>query len=150
MGFTTFHSPNSRQMGLSLGCGLVFRQRSDCGSVSLGGKMPPLSAQAHGAFAMAFNSFQDFYPYYLAEHANRTSRRLHVIGTCGALSQLVLVIVLLEPVLALSAVLTGYGFAWVGHFIFEKNKPATFRYPLYSLRGDFTMAVEVLRGRIRW
>jgi hypothetical protein len=99
---------------------------------------------------MAFNSFQDFYPYYLAEHANRTSRRLHVIGTLGALLQLASAIALREPILVLTALLTGYGFAWVGHFVFEKNRPATFRYPLYSLRGDFTMAVEVLRGRIRW
>ncbi len=99
---------------------------------------------------MAFNSFQDFYPYYLAEHANRTSRRLHVIGTLGALLQLASAIALREPILVLTALLTGYGFAWVGHFVFEKNRPATFRYPLYSLRGDFTMAFEVLRGRIRW
>lgn len=99
---------------------------------------------------MAFNSFQDFYPYYLAEHANRTSRRLHVIGTLGALLQLASAFALREPILVLTALLTGYGFAWVGHFVFEKNRPATFRYPLYSLRGDFTMAFEVLRGRIRW
>jgi hypothetical protein len=99
---------------------------------------------------MAFNSFQDFYPYYLAEHANRTSRRLHVIGTLGALLQLASALALREPILVLTALLTGYGFAWVGHFVFEKNRPATFRYPLYSLRGDFTMAFEVLRGRIRW
>jgi hypothetical protein len=59
-------------------------------------------------------------------------------------------IALREPILVLTALLTGYGFAWVGHFVFEKNRPATFRYPLYSLRGDFTMAFEVLRGRIRW
>ena len=99
---------------------------------------------------MAFNSFQEFYPYYLAEHANRTSRRLHVIGTLGALLQFASAIALREPILVLTALLTGYGFAWVGHFVFEKNRPATFRYPLYSLRGDFTMAFEVLRGRIRW
>ena len=99
---------------------------------------------------MAFNSFQEFYPYYLAEHANRTSRRLHVIGTLAALLQLASAIALREPILVLTALLTGYGFAWVGHFVFEKNRPATFRYPLYSLRGDFTMAFEVLRGRIRW
>ena len=98
---------------------------------------------------MAFESFQQFYPYYLAEHTDRTSRRLHVIGTLGALLQLILA-VLWEPWFLLSAILTGYGFAWVGHFVFEKNKPATFRHPLYSLRGDFTMAFEVLRGRIRW
>jgi hypothetical protein len=57
---------------------------------------------------------------------------------------------LAEPRLLASALVSGYAFAWVGHFVFEKNKPATFKYPLYSLRGDFTMALDVLRGRIRW
>jgi hypothetical protein len=111
--------------------------------------MPSSASLGHSVCAMAFNSFQDFYPYYLAEHANRTSRRLHVIGTVGALLQLLLALVW-GPWWVASAVITGYGFAWVGHFVFEKNKPATFRHPLYSLRGDFTMAIEVLRGRIRW
>ncbi len=111
--------------------------------------MPTQGRHGTRRWAMAFESFQQFYPYYLAEHADRTSRRLHVIGTLGALLQLILA-VLWEPWFLLSAILTGYGFAWVGHFVFEKNKPATFRHPLYSLRGDFTMAFEVLRGRIRW
>jgi hypothetical protein len=91
-----------------------------------------------------YSSFAQFYPYYLSEHADRTSRRLHVVGTGCALAQLVAAAALAEPLVS------GYAFAWVGHFVFEKNKPATFKYPLYSLRGDFTMALDVLRGRIRW
>ncbi|MEY3464864.1 MAG: Mpo1-like protein [Steroidobacteraceae bacterium] len=97
-----------------------------------------------------YSSFAQFYPYYLSEHADRTSRRLHVVGTGCALAQLVAAAALAEPRLLASALVSGYAFAWVGHFVFEKNKPATFKYPLYSLRGDFTMALDVLRGRIRW
>lgn len=97
-----------------------------------------------------YSTFADFYPYYLAEHADRTSRRLHVLGTCCAVGQLAAAMWFAQPWLIASAVVSGYAFAWVGHFVFERNKPATFRYPLYSLRGDFTMAWDILRGRIPW
>jgi hypothetical protein len=99
---------------------------------------------------MSFKTFQHFYPFYLGEHANRTSRRLHVVGTLGALLQLALAVVQAEPRLLLSALVTGYALAWAGHYFFEKNTPATFKHPLYSLRGDFRMAREVLTGRIPW
>lgn len=99
---------------------------------------------------MAFRDFEEFYPFYLGEHADRISRRLHVVGTLGALAQGLSAIVLREPGLVLSGLATGYGLAWIGHYVFEKNRPATFSHPLYSLRGDFRMAREVLSGRIRW
>ena len=99
---------------------------------------------------MSFKTFQEFYPFYLGEHANRTSRRLHVVGTLGALLQIVLAVAQAQPRLLVSALITGYALAWVGHYFFEKNTPATFRHPLYSLRGDFRMAREVLTGRIPW
>lgn len=99
---------------------------------------------------MAFSSFNEFYPFYLGEHADRTSRRLHVIGTGLAVLQLLGALVTRNPGLLLSGLVSGYAFAWVGHFFFEKNTPATFKYPLYSLRGDFTMARDVLTGRIPW
>ncbi|MFZ9905213.1 MAG: Mpo1-like protein [Steroidobacteraceae bacterium] len=99
---------------------------------------------------MSFRNFEEFYPFYLGEHADRTSRRLHVIGTSAAVLQILAAIVLREPMLCLTALLSGYGFAWVGHYVFEKNRPATFKYPLYSLRGDFRMAREVFSGRIPW
>ncbi len=95
-----------------------------------------------------FKTFAEFYPFYLSEHQNKISRRLHVIGTGIVLLEL---LVILSLQLAKSWLwilpLTGYGFAWVGHFFFEKNRPATFSYPLWSLRGDFTLFVEVLMGR---
>ncbi|MEN9527236.1 MAG: hypothetical protein RLY56_1187 [Pseudomonadota bacterium] len=99
---------------------------------------------------MSFQNFEEFYPFYLGEHADRTSRRLHVIGTSAAVLQILAAIVLREPMLCLTALVSGYGFAWVGHYVFEKNRPATFKHPLYSLRGDFRMAREVFSGRIPW
>lgn len=82
-----------------------------------------------------FASFGAFYPFYLSEHQNSVSRRLHVIGTTLVIVALVLG-ALVNPRFFIAAPLIGYGFAWVGHFFFEKNRPATFRYPLYSLMGD--------------
>jgi len=99
---------------------------------------------------MSFRNFEEFYPFYLGEHAARASRRLHVIGTSAAVLQMLAAVLTREPLLFLSALLTGYGFAWVGHYVFEKNRPATFKHPLYSLRGDFRMAREVFSRRIPW
>lgn len=100
--------------------------------------------------ARRFASFGEFYPYYLAEHSHRTSRRLHFVGTFLFVSQWAAAVLLMMPVLWLTGPLTGYAFAWVGHFFFERNRPATFTYPLYSLLGDFAMARDILRGRIPW
>ena len=97
-----------------------------------------------------FTSFAEFYPYYLSEHANRTSRRLHVIGTGGVIAIAATALVTGDARWLIAAPVVGYGFAWVGHFCFEKNRPATFRHPLYSLAGDFVMLKDVLTGRIRF
>jgi hypothetical protein len=94
-----------------------------------------------------FASFRDFYPYYLAEHSDRTCRRMHFIGTTLVVGCLVAAVVL-SPWWLAAAPLAGYGFAWVGHFVFEKNRPATFKHPLYSLIGDWVMYGEMLRGRV--
>jgi hypothetical protein len=95
-----------------------------------------------------YERFADFYPVYLAEHANRTSRRLHFVGSSLALVCLVSFLATLNPLLLLAALVCGYGFAWVGHFFFEHNRPATFRQPLYSLMGDWKMYWQTLTGRI--
>ena len=97
-----------------------------------------------------FNSFREFYPFYLGEHANRTCRNLHFIGTSLALGILIWAIVSGRPMLILLALVQGYAFAWVGHFFFEKNRPATFTYPLYSFMGDWVMWKDMLTGRIRF
>lgn len=97
---------------------------------------------------MEFTAFSDFYPFYLLEHSSRTCRRLHFAGTTLVIG------------MAAAAVLTGawwvlwllpvvgYGLAWLGHFAFEKNRPATFQHPFYSLWGDFVMYKDMLTGRI--
>ena len=97
-----------------------------------------------------YNSFSDFYPFYLLEHRHPICRRLHFFGTLAILTALILLSVtgfwgglLFLPIL-------GYGPAWVGHFFFEKNRPATFRYPFYSLAGDFVMFRDILLGRVKW
>ena len=95
-----------------------------------------------------YASFAAFYPYYLGEHANRSCRRLHFVGSCTVLLVLALAIVQRQPWLLLGMPLAGYGFAWVGHFFFEKNRPATFSHPWYSLLGDLRMFADVLRGRV--
>lgn len=95
-----------------------------------------------------FSSFREFYPYYLDEHADRRCRRMHFVGTALVLVVLVLAVVV-SPWWLLAVPLTGYGFAWIGHFVFEKNRPATFKYPLYSLAGDWVMFFDILRGRVR-
>jgi hypothetical protein len=95
-----------------------------------------------------YASFAEFYPFYLSEHAQRTTRRLHFIGSSLALICL-MVLVLTGNLWWLGAGLVcGYGFAWFAHFAVEKNQPATFRQPLYSLMGDWKMFWQILTGRI--
>jgi len=99
--------------------------------------------------AKEFNSFAEFYPFYLSEHSNPTCRGLHYVGSAWVL--LVVAYALFSGnywVLLLTPVV-GYGHAWVGHFVFEKNKPATFKYPLYSFLGDWVMLKDFLMGRFR-
>ena len=97
-----------------------------------------------------YASFREFYPFYLDAHGNRTSRRLHVCGTLLALALAAAALLSGRLALLCAVPVAGYAFAWVGHYFFEKNTPATFTHPLYSLRGDLTMLYEVLTGRLRW
>lgn len=104
--------------------------------------MTPLNQIAH------LNSFEEFWPFYVREHANPTNRKLHFIGStlgliCLALAFLVASLWLLPTGLAL-----GYGFAWTGHFFVERNKPASFKYPLWSFRADWKMWFLILTGRM--
>ncbi len=95
-----------------------------------------------------FNSFGDFYPFYLSEHANRVSRRLHFTGSSIAILLVIAAIVTQTWWLIAVAVVQGYAFAWVGHFFFEHNRPATFKYPGYSFIGDWRMWWDMIRGKI--
>ena len=97
-----------------------------------------------------FASFSEFYPFYLSEHSNITCRRLHFVGSSLSLGCLVMLVASGNPWWLLFALFCGYGFAWVGHFFFEKNRPATFKYPFYSFVGDWVMYKDILIGRIRF
>ncbi len=98
-----------------------------------------------------YRSFRDFYPYYLSEHSDPTCRLLHFVGSALIVVLIALVIArMLSSWWLLAIPLIGYGFAWIGHFVFEKNRPATFTYPLYSLMGDWVMFKDMLTGRIRF
>jgi hypothetical protein len=98
-----------------------------------------------------FQSFKEFYPFYLGEHSNSICRRLHFFGTSGVLLIALLVIFQQLRIHWLWALpVCGYGFAWVGHFFFEKNRPATFKHPLYSFIGDWVMYKDILIGKIRF
>ncbi|EQD41510.1 conserved hypothetical protein, membrane [mine drainage metagenome] len=96
-----------------------------------------------------FSSFAEFYPFYLGEHRNNVCRRLHFIGSCIVLLLLLIALLTRDAWWLLLLPVVGYGFAWVGHFFFEKNRPATFQYPWYSLIGDWRMFADVLRGKVR-
>ena len=95
-----------------------------------------------------FKSFEEFYPFYLSEHSFKINKILHFIGTTILIAVLVYALVTAQYKLIWLCPLVGYSFAWIGHFIFEKNRPATFKYPLYSLRGDFVMWWQLITRKI--
>lgn len=95
------------------------------------------------------STYEEFWPYYVSQHLNPTCRALHFVGTALVIACIVAAVLLLSRRFLLAALVAGYGFAWVGHFFFEKNKPATFTHPLWSLRGDFRMFRLTLLGRMR-
>lgn len=95
-----------------------------------------------------FNSFAEFYPFYLGEHADRRTRRIHFVGSLLVLFCLVAAMMTGNVWWLAAMPLCGYGCAWIGHFVFEKNRPATFQHPLYSLMGDWVMFWKILTGKI--
>jgi hypothetical protein len=97
-----------------------------------------------------YKSFSEFYPFYLSQHNEQTCRRLHFVGTALVIATILYALVTGRYLSLWLLPFIGYGFAWVGHFFFEKNRPATFKYPLYSLVGDFAMFRDILIGRIRF
>ncbi|WP_319024694.1 DUF962 domain-containing protein [Microbulbifer hainanensis] len=95
-----------------------------------------------------FHSFSEFYPFYLEEHSNLTCRRLHFVGTTLVIAFIITALISGNALWFAAVPFAGYGFAWVGHFFFEHNRPATFKNPIYSLWGDFVMFKDMLLGRI--
>ncbi len=103
-----------------------------------------LGAARSWRMAERYRTFREFYPFYLTEHVNPVSRRLHVIGTSLVVGCLIAAFAYMDWRWLIAAPVIGYGFAWVGHFFFEKNRPATFEYPGFSLMGDFRLWWEVV------
>jgi len=97
-----------------------------------------------------YNNFADFYPFYLGEHSNRSCRRLHFVGTSIGLLCLLHAIATLNPWWVLVGIVQGYAWAWVGHYFFEHNRPATFKYPRWSFIGDWVMWKDILTGKIKF
>uniref|UniRef100_Q0HT49 Transmembrane protein n=1 Tax=Shewanella sp. (strain MR-7) TaxID=60481 RepID=Q0HT49_SHESR len=96
-----------------------------------------------------YRSFAEFYPFYLSQHQDLSCRRLHFIGSFLVILLFVAALIFANGWLLLFIPLVGYGFAWVGHFVFEHNHPATFQYPLYSLMGDWVMFAQILTGKLK-
>ncbi|MCL6698875.1 DUF962 domain-containing protein [Sphingomonas sp. NSE70-1] len=96
----------------------------------------------------AFQSFQEFWPFYLREHSKPKTRLLHYIGTSIVVALAVLALLSGRLLLLLAIPLAGYGFAWFAHFRVERNRPATFTYPLWSLAADFRMWWLWLTGQL--
>ena len=93
-------------------------------------------------------SFGAFWPHYLMAHQDPRCRRLHYVGSTGALLGIILALVLLNPLWFVAGMVFAYGMAWTGHFAVERNRPATFGNPVWSLIGDIRMYLLWLSGRL--
>jgi hypothetical protein len=98
--------------------------------------------------ARRYETFPEFYAFYLTQHTHPICRLLHVIGVFASTGVLITALASQAWVLAAIAPLIGYAFGWTGHFVFEGNKPASFRQPIFSFIGDLAMARDVVTGRI--
>src|ERR1044072_1541004 len=96
-----------------------------------------------------FKSFSEFWPYYLAEHSRSATRVLHYIGSLASIAVIVALVAVGKWCLFPIAFVPGYAMAWIGHFFVEKNRPATFTYPLWSFIGDWKMLGLMLTGRLK-
>lgn len=96
-----------------------------------------------------FSSFAEFYPYYLAEHQHPVCRALHYTGSMLVIAVLLYAVLGQYWQMLWLLPVIGYGFAWLGHFLFEHNKPATFKYPFYSLAADWVMLKDFLTGQLK-
>lgn len=92
------------------------------------------------------NTYEEFWPYYVRAHTHPSNRMLHFAGTTAAITLAAAAILSRKPKLLLAAPIVGYGAAWIGHFGIEKNVPATFGHPLWSLASDFVMWWKMAAG----
>jgi hypothetical protein len=104
---------------------------------------------ARDAYPAHFANFAQFYPVYLSEHRNRVCRRFHFVGSLGVIGCVAMAVATGNWRWLPAALFCGYGFAWVGHFFFEKNRPASFHHPIYSFMADWVMFKDICVGTIR-
>jgi hypothetical protein len=110
---------------------------------------PAVTGECAPVDPRALRSFAEFYPFYLREHSDSRCRRMHFLGSSLALVCLALLVVTGKPWWLLAGLVAGYGCAWIGHFGFEKNRPASFKRPLYSFMGDWVMYRDMWIGRVK-
>jgi len=96
-----------------------------------------------------YETFKEFYPFYLSEHSNKVRRLMHFIGTTLVLAILIYGVATEQYKLLWFLPVAGYGFAWIGHFVFEKNRPASFKQPFYSFIGDWVMYAQIWLGKVK-
>lgn len=94
-----------------------------------------------------YKSFDEFYPYYLTEHRKKGTRITHFIGTTLFIMLAISAVITAYPWYIMYGAVLAYGWAWIGHFFIEKNRPATFQYPLWSLISDFKLYFQILSGK---
>jgi len=109
-----------------------------------------MGANTEAGNTAPYRSFGAFYPFYLSQHADRTCRRLHFLGTSLGLAAAMCAVLTLNVGWLVAGLVAGYAAAWSGHFFFEKNRPATFTHPLYSFVGDWALWRDMLLGRIEF
>jgi len=98
--------------------------------------------------ASRYKTFSEFWPFYVAEHSRRGTRLLHFVGTTLGTMFMILMIASGRWWLFPLGLIPGYACAWIGHFVIEKNKPATFQYPLWSFMGDYKMVAYMIVGKM--
>jgi hypothetical protein len=101
------------------------------------------------AEATDFQSFEEFWPFYVGEHQDPTNRALHYVGTSLAIGTVAAAAVTWNPLWLLATPVVGYAPAWIGHFVIEGNRPASFKHPFWSMRGDLKMLAMALQGKMR-
>jgi len=103
---------------------------------------------SENASARPLATFEEFWPFYVGQHSKEGTRALHFAGTTAGLAWLLAAAAFRRPHFLVHALVSAYGLAWVGHFFIEKNRPATFTYPLWSLEGDFRMYALMWQGKM--
>jgi hypothetical protein len=95
-----------------------------------------------------FKTFDEFWPFYLREHSNPQCRLMHVVGTTSAITFTLVILLTQDIGWIFHALVVGYGFAWFGHYQYQKNRPATFKYPWMSFQGDMKMYYLAITGEL--